>query len=85
MRAQGRAFVGLEARAAGLVVMIAMGWSLAPVFGILGVVFAAIGSQAVVLAVMMFAARWHFHRALFSALLPRIADLLELKHRVLHF
>jgi O-antigen/teichoic acid export membrane protein len=45
MRAQGRAFVGLEARAAGLVVMIAMGWLLAPVVGIYGVVFAAIGSQ----------------------------------------
>jgi len=85
IQAQGRAFIGLGGRAAGLLVMIAVGWSLAPVFGILGVVFAAIGSQAVVLVVMMFAARWHFHRALFSALLPRIADLLELKHRVLHF
>ena len=85
MRAQGRAFVGLEARAAGLVVMIAMGWLLAPVIGIYGVVFAAIGSQAIVLIVMMFAARWHFHRALLNALLPRISDLLELKTRLLRF
>jgi O-antigen/teichoic acid export membrane protein len=85
MRAQGRAFVGLEARAAGLVVMIAMGWLLAPVVGIYGVVFAAIGSQAIVLIVMMFAARWHFHRALLNALLPRISDLLELKTRLLRF
>ena len=85
MRAQGRAFVGLEARAAGLVVMIAMGWLLAPVVGIYGVVFAAIGSQAIVLIVMMFAARWHFHRALLNALLPRISDLLELRTRLPRF
>ncbi|PYL39161.1 MAG: hypothetical protein DMF34_04810 [Verrucomicrobia bacterium] len=83
MRAQGRAFVGLEARAAGLLVMVAAGWLLAPVFGILGVVFAAIGSQAIILTVMTFAARWHFHRALLKALLPRMSDLLELKRRLL--
>jgi O-antigen/teichoic acid export membrane protein len=81
MRAQGRAFVGLEARAGGLVVMIAMGWLLAPVVGIYGVVFAAIGSQAIVLIVMMFAARWHFHRALLNTLLPRVHDLAELRNR----
>jgi antigen flippase len=81
MRGQGRAFIGLEARAAGLLVMIAVGWLLAPVFGILGVVFAAIGSQAIVLAVMMFAARWHFHRALLNTLLPRLNDLVELRNR----
>ncbi len=85
MRAQGRAFVGLEARAAGLLVMVFVGWLLAPVGGIYGVVFAAIGSQAIVLVVMMFAARWHFHRALLNALLPRISDLLELKSRLLRF
>ena len=83
MRAQGRAFIGLEARAAGLLVMVAAGWLLAPVFGILGVVFAAIGSQAIILTVMTFAARWHFHRALLKALLPRMSDLLELKRRLL--
>jgi enterobacterial common antigen flippase len=82
MRAQGRAFIGLEASMVGLIVLIAVGLLLAPVFGIVGVVFAAIGSQAVVLAVMMFAARWHFHRALLNTLLPRMADLLELKTRV---
>jgi antigen flippase len=81
MRAQGRAFIGLQARAAGLLVMIAVGWLLAPVFGILGVVFAAIGSQAIVLAMMMFAARWHFHRALMNTLLPRVHDLVELRNR----
>lgn len=81
MRAQGRAFIGLEARAAGLAVMIAVGVVLVPVLGIFGVVFAMIGSQAVVLIVMMFAARWHFHRALLNALLPRLDDLLELKRR----
>jgi antigen flippase len=85
MRAQGRAFIGLEATTAGLLVMVFTGWLLAPVFGILGVVFAAIGSQAIVLTVMMFAARWHFHHALLNALLPRISDLLELKRRLLRF
>ena len=82
MRAQGRAFIGLEARAAGLVVMVGMGWLLAPTFGILGVVSAAIGSQAIVLMVMMLASRWHFHRALLHALLPRAGDLLELTKRM---
>ena len=82
MRAQGRAFIGLEARAAGLVMMVGMGWLLAPTFGILGVVFAAIGSQAIVLMVMVFASRWHFHRALLHALLPRAEDLLELTKRM---
>jgi len=81
MRAQGRAFIGLEARVAGLIAMVAVGILLAPVYGIFGVVIAAIGSQAIVLIVMMFAARWHFHRALLSALLPKVADLLELKNR----
>jgi enterobacterial common antigen flippase len=85
MRAQGRAFVGLEARAAGLLVMVAVGWLLGSVLGILGVVLAVIGSQAIVLTVMMFAARWHFHRALLNALLPRMSDLLELKRRLLRF
>src|SRR5437660_76703 len=83
MRAKGRAFIGLEARAAGLLVMVAAGWLLAPVFGILGVVFAAIGSQAIILTVMTFAARWHFHRACLTAVLPRMSDLLELKRRLL--
>lgn len=81
MRAQGRAFIGLEARAAGLLVMVAVGILLAPVLGIFGVVFAMIGSQAVVLVVMMLAARWHFHRALLNTLLPRFRDLPELKNR----
>jgi O-antigen/teichoic acid export membrane protein len=84
MRAQGRAFIGLEARAVGLLAMIAVGWLLAPVFGIFGVVSAAIGSQAIVLAVMMWAARWHFHSALLNNLRPRISDLLELKRRLRH-
>jgi antigen flippase len=85
MRAQGRAFIGLEARVAGLLVMVAAGWLLVPAFGILGVVFAAIGSQAIVLIVMMFAARWHFHRGLINSLWPRVSDLLELIHRLLRF
>ena len=81
MRAQGRAFIGLEARAAGLVVMIAIGWLLAPMVGIYGVVFAAISSQAIVLIVMILAARSHFHRALLNTLLPRVHDLVELRNR----
>jgi len=81
MRAQGRAFIGLEARAAGLLVMVAVGILLIPVLGIFGVVFAMIGSQAVVLAVMLFTARWHFNRALLSMLRPRLDDLLELTSR----
>jgi antigen flippase len=83
MRAQGRAFIGLEARAAGLVIMIATGLLLASTLGIFGVVSAAIISQAIVLAVMIFAARWHFHRAVLNTLRPRMSDLVELKSRLL--
>lgn len=83
MRAQGRAFIGLEARAGGLVVMLAVGWLLAPSLGILGVVFAVVASQTIVLMVMTFAARYHFQRAVLSTLLPRIADLVQLKERAL--
>jgi O-antigen/teichoic acid export membrane protein len=81
MRAQGRAFIGLEARGAGLLVMLVVGILLAPIMGIFGVVFAMIGSQVVVLLVMMFAARWHFHRALLNTLWPRPADVVELTSR----
>src|SRR5437660_3108276 len=73
MRGQGRAFIGLEARAAGLVAMIVLGVLLAPRWGIFGIVIAAIASQAIVLAVMTFAARWHFHRACLTAVLPRMS------------
>jgi enterobacterial common antigen flippase len=82
MRAQGRAFIGLEARAAGLIAMVGLGAVLARSFGVLGVVVAVIVSQAIVLAVMIVATRWHFHRALIHTLLPRLGDLLELQKRI---
>ncbi len=82
MRAQGRAFIGLEARAAGLIAMLALGWWLAGPFGIFGVVVGAVASEVVVLIVMMLAARWHFHHALLHNLLPRWKDLLEVHKRI---
>lgn len=81
MRAQGRAFIGLEARAVGLIAMLVLTSLLVHRFGILGVAFAGVGSQAAVLLIMMVASRGHFHRGLFLTLLPRFEDLAELKRR----
>lgn len=82
MRAQGRAFIGLEARAIGLVIMLALTFLLVGRFGILGVAAATIGAQAVVLIIMAFASRRQFHGAVFSSLFPKLNDLAELKNRL---
>jgi O-antigen/teichoic acid export membrane protein len=82
MRAQGRAFIGLEARLAGMAVFLVVGWMLAESCGVLGVTIAFVAAQAVVLAFMLCVARWHFTQATLANLMPRMADLQELLLRL---
>jgi enterobacterial common antigen flippase len=82
MRAQGRAFIGLEARLAGMAVFLVAGWFLADRFGVVGVTLAFVAAQAVALAFMLCAARWHFTQATLANLMPRWADLQELLLRL---
>ena len=78
LRAQGRAFIGLEARVSGMIVFVATGWFLAQQSGLVGVAIAYNAAQFVALAFMLCAARWHYSRASSLELVPRAADLVEL-------
>lgn len=78
MRAQGRAFIGLEARLSGMIVFLLAGWCLARVAGLVGVTIAFNASQFVTLIFMLCAARWHFAKPIAGNLIPRAADLQEL-------
>jgi O-antigen/teichoic acid export membrane protein len=83
MRGQGRAFVGLEARVAGMTLFLAVGWWAARQWGIIGAAAAYVLGQSIVLAVMIMAARLHFREIGLWTLIPRIEDLRELVLRVL--
>jgi antigen flippase len=82
MRAQGRAFIGLEARLVGMVVFLLFGWLLALRCGVLGVTLAYVAAQLTALAIMLIAARLHFSQARFASLLPRAVDLRDLTLRL---
>jgi O-antigen/teichoic acid export membrane protein len=82
MRAQGRAFIGLEARIMGMAAFLLLGWLLGASHGVLGVTLAFVVAQAIALVVMMTAARWHFGYATLNKLIPRFADLRELNSRM---
>jgi O-antigen/teichoic acid export membrane protein len=82
MRAQGRAFIGLEARLVGMVVFLLFGWLLALRCGVLGVTLAYVAAQLTALAIMLIAARLHFSQARFASLLPRVVDLRDLTLRL---
>jgi O-antigen/teichoic acid export membrane protein len=81
MRAQGRAFVGLEARAAGTAAFLAVGWWSAARWGLVGAAAAYAAGQALVLALMLALARHHMREVGMRSLIPRLADLKELFHR----
>lgn len=78
LRAQGRAFVGIKGRVAGLSVLLVLGAALAPVWGVMGVVVASILAQLIVLIVFMLAAKAHFHEASLRTLCPGLKDAHEL-------
>jgi len=78
MRGQGRAFVGLEARTAGIVLFLAIGAMVADSWGLAGVAAAYVLGQACTLGVMAAASRRHFGAAGLKSLAPRYMDLREL-------
>jgi enterobacterial common antigen flippase len=82
MRAQGRAFIGLEARVAGMTVFLIAGWFLARWDGLIGVTVAFNAAQFVTLVFMLCVARAHFARASFLDFMPRGADLVDLARRI---
>jgi O-antigen/teichoic acid export membrane protein len=84
LRAQGRAFIGLEARAAGMGVFLMLGWFLGRTSGLLGVTVAFVVAQLVVLTFMLWVATKHFRQKSIHALVPHISDLAELVVRVRH-
>ncbi|HEX4415224.1 MAG TPA: oligosaccharide flippase family protein [Lacipirellulaceae bacterium] len=82
MRAQGRAFIGLEARGAGMTVFLIVGTLLARWLGLIGVTLAFNAAQFVTLVFMLCVARTHFARASFAEFVPRGADLVDLARRI---
>jgi O-antigen/teichoic acid export membrane protein len=82
MRAQGRAFIGLEARIAGMTVFLIAGWFLARWQGLIGVTVAFNAAQLVTLVFMLCVARLHFERSSLVDFMPRIADLLDVVRRI---
>jgi antigen flippase len=82
MRAQGRAFIGLEARLVGMVMFLLFGWLLAVRYGVLGVTLAYVIAQLTALTIMLVAARLHFSQSNFESLIPRVADLADLSLRL---
>ena len=82
MRAQGRAFIGLEARMAGMIVFLVAGSLLGRWVGLIGVTLAFNAAQFVTLAFMLCVARLHFARSSFLDFVPRSADLTDLVRRI---
>lgn len=78
MRGQGRAFVGLEARIAGMGLFLAVGWWATRQWGVVGAAAAYALGQAVVLAVMIVMSRRHLPASGVRVLVPQWADLREL-------
>jgi O-antigen/teichoic acid export membrane protein len=75
MRAQGRAFVGLEAQAVGLVIMVVAACVASRFWGTMGIVLACNLSQMVCLIMFCIRARAHFGKGTISCLVPRWDDL----------
>lgn len=82
MRAQGRAFIGLEARVAGMTVFLIVGLLLAKWLGLIGVALAFNAAQFVTLVFMLCVARAHFAQSSFADFVPRGADLMDLARRI---
>lgn len=82
MRAQGRAFVGIQGRLAGFGVLIVAGTLLAPKLDIMGVIVALTAAHVVILTVLVVSACRHFQDGRASRLWPRLGDLAELVNLV---
>ena len=73
MRGQGKAFVGLEGRAAGFVVMAALGVIMAKYYGLPGICTAFIIAQLSCLAVIIHRTNCHYRTSPY-AYVPRVTD-----------
>jgi antigen flippase len=82
MRGQGRAFVGLEGRIAGLIVMVLVGLLLAKPFGLSGVCIAFILCQLTCLSVIVWRTIHHYPTAKLSDILPRWIDAANMIDRI---
>jgi len=84
LRGQGRAFVGLEARILGLIVMAPVAWLASNLWGIIGVPVAYDLAQLLCLIVFCLRTNAHFEQSTFSALLPKSGDLASIWTSLTH-
>lgn len=84
VRGQGKAFIGLEGRIAGLVVMAAIGLLLAPLYGLNGVCLAYILCQLTCLSVITWRTNQHYSVKGLSCYIPRWNDVSILINRIGH-
>jgi O-antigen/teichoic acid export membrane protein len=82
LRAQGRAFIGLEARVAELAAFLIVGWILTRHYGVIGTAIAFGFAQAVALVIMVIATSSHFSQGTLRDFVPRARDLRELAFRL---
>jgi len=75
VRGQGKAFVGLEGRLAGLVIMVISGIVLANTFGLPGVCLAYIAGQLVCLSVIIWRTNKHYSVKTAISYIPRFGDV----------
>ena len=74
LRAQGRAFVGLEAQILGILIMVPVAYVGSKLWGMLGIVLAYNLAQLFCLVMFCLRAKSHFRRQTLSDLLPRLSD-----------
>jgi antigen flippase len=85
MRGQGKAFIGLESRLAGLVIMVISGIILAKCFAIPGVCFAYIAGQLTCLFVIIRRTNKHYSVKTVASYMPRFCDVNYISNLFLPF
>ena len=74
VRGQGKAFVGLEGRLAGLVIMVILGIVLSKTFGVVGACLAWIAGQFVCLMVIIWQTNKHYSVKAATVYMPHFGD-----------
>lgn len=85
VRGQGRAFIGLEGRLAGLVIMVISGIFLAKTLGFPGVCLAYIAGQFACLAVIIWRTNKHYSVRTVASYMPRFSDVNYISNLFLRF
>jgi O-antigen/teichoic acid export membrane protein len=85
MRGQGRAFVGLESRLAGLATIVILGIILAKAFGLPGVCLAYIAGQCACLSVIISRTSKHYSAKTAASYIPRFCDVNYISNLFLRF